>query len=226
MRDWQPMVFTSGVAFAEVPVGGDPRLVAGAVKPAPDSKNVDGLLNLTPASDYLRVVDDPAGNSAGLVDVRLPWSGYAALVGEDPRDPGRVALQEDLENSGALDMGANSQAFGTWRVVAGLPGGRTAMVGEHQADDRSRLYTVLLDAAGKVERVVPGPFVDRTAVLPVAVHLEGGLGWIVACRGATLSYQDGSGWHDTGRDAALLPESATDVRVVQPGGTAAVPLSR
>jgi hypothetical protein len=41
---------------------------------------------------------------------------------------------------------------------------------------------------------------------------------VVAAKGRTLAYRTGSGsWHDAGRDAAVLPIDATEVRV---GGTA------
>ncbi|MFC0004315.1 SigE family RNA polymerase sigma factor [Micromonospora siamensis] len=61
---------------------------------------------------------------------------------------------------------------------------------------------------------VYGDEVDRTAPLPVAVRLPVGRGWLVARKDAALSYLDHDGrWHAAGRNAALLPPTATRVRV-------------
>ncbi|MFC8618156.1 hypothetical protein ACFT9M_17305 [Micromonospora purpureochromogenes] len=46
-------------------------------------------------------------------------------------------------------------------------------------------------------------------------------GILVAAEGATFSYRVGTGkWRDAGRDAALLPADATEVRVTPANGNA------
>lgn len=59
-----------------------------------------------------------------------------------------------------------------------------------------------------------GPAVDPGAPLPVAVELPDQQGWLVARKDATLDYRIGDGdWQPAGREAALLPATATAVRV-------------
>ncbi|MEK8105276.1 hypothetical protein NKG94_08965 [Micromonospora sp. M12] len=57
--------------------------------------------------------------------------------------------------------------------------------------------------------------------LPVRLRLPDDQGFLVAAEGSALSYRVGDGqWQDAGRDAALLPATATDVQVTDADGTA------
>jgi hypothetical protein len=57
--------------------------------------------------------------------------------------------------------------------------------------------------------------VDHDAVLPIKYHIPGGGGWIVARKGRSLAYRTSptAQWQDAGKDAALLPDNAVEVRV-------------
>lgn len=58
-----------------------------------------------------------------------------------------------------------------------------------------------------------GDVINRNVPLPVRYRLPDGQGWLVAAYGKALSYRTDGDWHDVGRDAALLPDNATQVRV-------------
>ena len=61
---------------------------------------------------------------------------------------------------------------------------------------------------------------DWSAPLPVRLRLPDNQGVLVAAEGSALSYRVGDGqWQDAGRNAALLPATATDVRVTDANGT-------
>ncbi|WP_112668663.1 hypothetical protein [Micromonospora saelicesensis] len=61
---------------------------------------------------------------------------------------------------------------------------------------------------------------DWSAPLPVRLRLPDDQGVLVAAEGSALSYRVGDGqWQDAGRNAALLPAAATDVRVTDATGT-------
>ena len=107
-------------------------------------------------------------------------------------------------------------------VFARLDDGRTVALQETQNRTGMPELTVLvirppdntttMDNIGSVGSVGAA---DQGAVLPVRFRIPSGGGWIVADKGKQLSYRtapDGE-WQDAGRDAALLPDNATEVKV-------------
>jgi hypothetical protein len=57
--------------------------------------------------------------------------------------------------------------------------------------------------------------IDHDALLPIKYHIPYGDGWVVANKGKPLAYRttpDGQ-WTDAGKDAALLPDNAIQVKV-------------
>ena len=235
-RDWQQLTVTDGVAVTQVPEGAqaaDARVLVRAARPAPNDRNYNGFLPLEPASGYLL-----GGVSPTLDDNHLPWprlSGGATptpgtgddrviRVGANPTVPGDVinSLGGWLEERGFIDLGIWHSSPGLWSVAAGLPDGRTALVGEYQQEsDPSRLYAVLVDPAGQVQTVQYGGQLDPTAPLPVAIRIAGAQGWVVAAPGSHLRYRTASDgqWIDGGAEAALLPDDAVQVQVNPNNGT-------
>jgi hypothetical protein len=242
VRDWAQMSIVDGVAMTELPEGtapADARVLVRDRRPAPDDKSRDGLLYLEPASQYLDFADklrrgETFSLGSSLEERRLQWRQPEGpvLVGQSPQMPPgwSAAFNQALEEYGMLDLGVDAQAWGLWNVLAGLPDGRTAIVSElMQGQHPSRLYAVLLDRAGEVQAVQAGDVVDTKAVLPVAMRMPDGQGWVVAAYGSHLRYRTANGgqWVDGGDNAALLPDRAADVQVNRPGqGPAVVTLPR
>ena len=104
-----------------------------------------------------------------------------------------------------------------WTIAARLPDGRVVILKETQNDSaQPRLIAEIAANADTVNTVrVDGGTVDADAVLPVRFRIPDGGGWIVADKGKELSYRTapGAAWQKVGRDAALLPENATEVLV-------------
>ncbi|MBF9129582.1 hypothetical protein I0C86_11490 [Plantactinospora sp. S1510] len=236
-RDWQPMPVTDGVAVTQVPENtatSGVLVLARAVRPAPDETGREGLLQLDPASDYLA----GGGGLPTYDNHHLPWpivtggatptpgtgSDRVIRVGSNPTVPGDVinSLEGWLTERGFIDPGVRHSSPGLWAVAAGLPDGRTALVGEYQqGNDASRLYAVLVDRAGQVQDVRYGGQVNLGAPLPVAIRMPDAQGWVVAAYGSHLRYRSGPDgqWLDGGADAALLPDNAIQVQVTPSNGT-------
>jgi hypothetical protein len=180
----------------------------------------------------------PVGNRADTPDgPRLPWFGAKrdpdssifpvadAQAWPDARGDRRtqlyLALHRPVEAVPSDRWLAGSAGHDAWYAYGATPDGRR-LVGTDLAalGDPSRAYAVLLDGGGRAT-VVDGGTVDRVSAVPFRVRLPDGQGWLVAAKGSELSWRVGSGaWTSAGRDAALLPAPATEVRA----GAARVPL--
>jgi hypothetical protein len=213
-RTYTPLSKHDGIAWLALPPGVEPGLtVRIGLLPVKRFEDVRGILNAK------RGPDDSGGG-----DGRLKW-----LTGTPSRPlfhlggswaPNESALSGRLE--GALTARRSggdsfSSAFSLWYAYGNLADGRQLVVGEQQLEnDPSRLYAVI--GSGDHQVVVAPGEVDVHAVLPVAVHLPDGQGWVVAQNKAELSYRIGSGaWVPVGTNAALLPEGASAVLVALPG---------
>jgi hypothetical protein len=100
----------------------------------------------------------------------------------------------------------------SWYAAGTTADGSRLIAGERQLDaDPSRIYVVLHSPTGHVDAAARQP--DPVSEVPVTVPLPRGQGWLVAAKGARLSWRTGSGpWTDAGTDAALLPAEASEVR--------------
>lgn len=240
-RDWQPLEVKDGVAILQIPEGSDPkaaRVLARQSKPAPNDNSFEGSVELEPSAPYLdfvrtgklpmHVVMGPADDS------RLQWFDEAARImrtgrayEKAPEDLMQV-WDPALEKAGMLDPLSSSKGYGLWFVLAGLPDGRAAVLSELQEETQpSRIFTVLLKPDGSTDRAIAGAKVDRAAVLPVKVQMPDGQGWVVANYGATLRYRVGADgpWQDAGKNAALLPDNATQVEVTKGGAPQVITLT-
>ncbi|MGA8114743.1 MAG: hypothetical protein WCA46_13850 [Actinocatenispora sp.] len=216
-RVWHKVRFHDGAATLPVP-DGDTMLVAGTRHPKLGdivsgnplrSSNVpDRSLGWGPAPAPGGSPETPVAIPATPGASDLPWArhGGAAKV-----------LVGALKSSPYTDPLAYWPAFPSvtpWVVYGQTPAGQRFAVGEVQYDSEpSHIYALVGDTVRYVG------VSDRNATLPVRVRLSDG-SWVVAAKGRALAYRDRSGWHDAGRDAALLPKGATQVRV----GTVTMPL--
>ncbi|MFF0154065.1 hypothetical protein [Micromonospora sp. NPDC005203] len=106
-------------------------------------------------------------------------------------------------------------------VYGATPDGRRLLVETIQYDDDPSRVIALLAGRNLPFEAVASATVDWRAPLPVRLRLPDNQGAFVAAEGSALSYRVGDGqWQDAGRNAALLPASATDVRVTGADGTA------
>jgi hypothetical protein len=234
-RDWQPLPVTDGVAITRIPAdvsAGDARVVAGQTRPASDDRNPSGLVYLEAASvyaEYVRSGHSPTRQNRPTSLARLNWTnedarrmpagGPAFPIPDEPGEPMGHFLN-GIEQAGAAETGFYYRGIGPWTVIAGLPDGRTAIVAEYLDNDHpSRIYAVLLNRDGSTNDAVRGDEVNPADPLPVKLRLPDSQGWVVAAYGATLAYRLGSDqpWQPTGRNAALLPDAATQVQLN--GGT-------
>lgn len=149
----------------------------------------------------------------------LPWKQtweVGAPLGLSPAERDRLRGRDDNLLLGGPDY------VSAWVVFARLDDGRTVALQETQNRTGMPELTVLvirppdntttMDNIGSVGSVGAA---DQGAVLPVRFRIPSGGGWIVADKGKQLSYRtapDGD-WQDAGRDAALLPDNATEVKV-------------
>ncbi|MCP2166944.1 hypothetical protein LX83_003816 [Goodfellowiella coeruleoviolacea] len=237
-RSWQEVPRADGVGVVTLPEGTDPGDVRLVVRqpPRPTDREPDPqtFVGLYQASAEL----SPTSSAPSKPDHTLPWwetgvgvARVGATPGDEPDEQVSDVFDQALAEAAVTDPLARHSVT-RWNVLAGRAGGGTAIIGERQDGDRpSRLFTVLRDANGAVTQVLFSGEVDPTAPLPVHVRLPDGQGWVVAAYGSSLRYRTGPGeaWRtaDTGRDAGLLPDPATEVEVTPRGGApVVVPLPR
>jgi hypothetical protein len=222
-RTWEQLRFVDGVAVLQLPGGTSASEVRVQLRSAPpDGGAGTEVVPLLRATHYL---NSPSEEPPRSEESLLPWSSddaRAMPAGAERPVPADIMMEfhKALENAGVTDPLTNMQAMTTWHVLAGLPDGRTAIVGQRQEDERpSRLFAVLKAADGSVQAVLPGGDVDPKAALPVKIHMPDEQGWVVAAYGAALRYRTtpGGPWTDAGRNAALLPDAAIEVEVTRDG---------
>lgn len=228
IRTWQQAQPRDGAALVHVPEGNDPAatavyqgdnpprvmspdmVVIGQDDPLPSAP---GVTPRSTASDYLaNRLTDP--------DYRRPevkllkWGNSTWEFGNPPR-------MYDVERDSIWGLHLSAPDWSQqseWDVTAALPDGRLVILKETQAaDSDTPRLTVMVSSdynSTEVDMVDGGP-VDAESVLPVRFRIPDGGGWIVADKGKALSYRTSSGgeWQDAGRDAALLPDNATEVKV-------------
>jgi hypothetical protein len=214
-EDWQPVRFTDGVALhTNRPQRG--RWTVAVRQRAGAYLGIGNLTDpeeTTPERDWLgwrraAAADHPAaqpayfplGGSEGTAD--LPD------VAESRRTLAEVAPVDALEPQASPWLGTD------WIAVGRTPAGAEVVAGDLRIGTDPVRTLVRLHRPGAAPLVVVGPVVNPSTHLPVVVRLPDRQGWLVARPGVTLSWSDGRGdWQPAGRDAAVLPAGATQVRV-------------
>jgi hypothetical protein len=194
-RDYTPMQDAEGVGLAVVPASSAPSVSRLPFRDIYDLMRIHGS-----AQRQLSASD------------RMSWTGMTRLGGATAPAGSVVSVLWRL-----LAARRHGEAIevrgGSWSVAADV-GGHSIMVGEIGLDQEpTRIYAVVDE-----KTIIDSGFANEKATLPVRVPLPGGLGTIVARYGAALAYRTAGGpWVSAGQDAALVPPSATQVRVTVPG---------
>lgn len=158
-----------------------------------------------PGGGRHHVVAIPATPGAG----RLPWARHGGAANVFVRELTDSPFDDPLAYWPV-------RSVTPWVVYGQTPAGKRLVIGELQYNSEpSHIYALI----GHTMHYVGAS--DRSATLPVQVKLPDG-GWAIAAKGKALAYRDGDGWHDLGRDAALVPAGITQVRV----GTSPVTLNQ
>ncbi|HEX6356326.1 hypothetical protein [Actinophytocola sp.] len=165
---------------------------------------------MTFADEYLakRLTEHPTFRTS-----LLPWQ-EAWVIGQhrELQSP----ADRDLLRARGVPQFIGSNYVSVWAIFAGLDDGRTVVLEETQSPTGTpQLIAFLLTSDGVNLSSADGGPVDRNAVLPVKFRIPEGGGWIVAQQGQTLSYRTSPNgqWQDAGKDAALLPDNAVEVKV-------------
>ena len=215
---FEPLEFSDGIAVVERDPGVDTTSTWVARLPYRSSADVRGTQGIAfPAQEG---------------DRSLPWTaderGTVAIAGTLPPAPERV---EELRGTWRDVLQARttgprwSDGGGSWLAAGELPDGRALVVGHRMLGYTEPAHSYAVVVGGRGTTVVHGGVVDPAAALPIQVLLPDGLGRVVGSDGASLAHRTGSGnWVDAGEGMALVPASATEVRVTRAGGTAVVPL--
>ncbi|MGC4811126.1 hypothetical protein ACLQ29_11425 [Micromonospora sp. DT228] len=212
-RTFTPVAFQDGAAVLSVAPQRTKLTVALARTPVSRANAIhiyNTQLILTPDNQ-----DRPA---SPLFRHTLP--GTQQVWGGDPAAEQVSASAEAL--TGYLDPVGIHTHNGSPRlsVYGATPDGRRLLVETIQYDDDPTRAIALLAGKDLPFEAVASTTADWLAPLPVRLRLPDNQGIFVAAEGSALSYRVGDGqWQDAGRDAALLPAAATDVRVIGADGT-------
>ncbi|MEU9504789.1 hypothetical protein AB0D32_00715 [Micromonospora sp. NPDC048170] len=221
-RTFQRVTFRDGAAVLPVPAQRDRLTVALSETPV-SMKNV---IHITNATDILF----PEGkDSTPPRQLTYTLPGAERAWGADPAGQADKSVHETDALAGYVDAGGTHRAGDSplLTVYGATSDGRRLLLETIQYDDDPARVVALLARGDAPFQAAASGFVDWTAPLPVRLRLPDGQGVLVTAEGATLSYRVGAGrWHDAGRDAALLPAAATEVRLTAVDGTiATVPVS-
>ncbi|MEU4531962.1 hypothetical protein AB0F49_27385 [Micromonospora ureilytica] len=152
--------------------------------------------------------------------IRHTLPGAEQVWGMDPAAKEVIAPTEAL--AGYLDPAGAHTHDGSPRlwVYGATPDGGRLLVETVQYDDEPSRVIALIARKYLPFEAVASTTADWSAPLPVRLRLPDNQGVLVAAEGSALSYRVGEGqWQDVGRNAALLPATATDVRVTDANGT-------
>ncbi|WP_157563178.1 hypothetical protein [Micromonospora chokoriensis] len=212
-RTFEPVVFRDGAAVLSVPPQRTKLTVALSRTPVGRENviHIDGTSEIYFPGNK----DRPA---PPLIRRTLP--GAEQVWGIDPAakevNAPTEALAEYLDPAGAHTLNGSPLLW----VYGVTPDGRRLLVETVQYDDGPSRVIALLAGNNLPFEAVASTTADWTAPLPVRLRLPDDQGVVVAAEGSALSYRAGEGqWQDAGRDAALLPATATDVRVTDANGT-------
>ena len=214
-RSYLPVRFSSGgVAEYDLPAGTDRNLVY--VVPTSAGSLDDFAYSVANGAPPKRLVPNHL----------LPWTNSTG-------GPVVTGGSSGCRNAGSLEatvravVGANGIYSGSiWCIADTTHDGSQVQAEEWQLGAQpSRIY-VQLTRPGQQSQVIGGGIADSSKPLWVKVKLPQNEGWVVGRDKAALSYQDTAGhWHSATRSGAVLPPSATAVKVTVPGhASTTVPL--
>lgn len=213
-RTFEPVAFHDGAAVLSVPPQRTKLTVALSRTPVERQNmiHIDGTSQILFPGNK----DRPA---PPLIRHTLP--GAEQVWGMDPAakqvNAPTEALAEYIDPVGVHTLDGSPLLW----VYGATPDGRRLLVETIQYDDDPSRVVALLARPYLPFEAVASTTADWSAPLPVRLRLPGDQGILVAAEGSALSYRVGDGqWQDAGRDAALLPATATDVRVTDADGTA------
>jgi hypothetical protein len=215
--EWRRIQAHDGAALVSIPDHSGPgqalRLAYHGDHP-PDSVDINTKLiaRINPASSYLDFrLSDP--------NYRIPIPNFFRW-----KDKWTFGTPVSGLNTNRLVFTVDDRIHSQWQITIWLPG-RVLLLKETQIDQEKSQF----DSKGSVLTVGIGTIVsndldvtlvdiarvDHDAALPIKYHIPDGGGWVVARKGQSLSYRttpDGQ-WEDAGKDAALLPDNAVEVKV-------------
>ncbi|HEY2673193.1 MAG TPA: hypothetical protein VGJ07_22885 [Rugosimonospora sp.] len=224
--DWKPLHFTGGVAVVRVPARADQGAIAVAPQPYGQSQPL-WLVNTVDNAGTYQVMTTPTRDQ-NRPDGRLNWDAYS-LNGTALDMSKCQRLRPDTNTSTHVlftdPLGASQIGVGPFEACGTTPDGSGVTVGDAVLPgDPAFLWYALRSPAGAIRYGYLGPF-DASAPLPVKVALPDGQGYVLARKGAVLSYRINTGtWQGARQDAALVPARATAVQVTIGGSSTVVPL--
>ncbi|HVK22514.1 MAG TPA: hypothetical protein VM677_14240 [Actinokineospora sp.] len=204
------------------PTDGDPRLIQLPNGTDPRTVRVTDLKGLQAGTSWMVRPSSTYGEGADRQSKPIP-----SRTLDWPQQPLRVngAVGAELTEShdamvakGMADAQEMAQVTG-FQAIIDLPDGRSLVGFEYVPDfTGSRFYAAITDRSGKVESITYGGRLNKDTV-SAKVRLDEG--WLVAAYGATLRYRTAPNapWTAAGRDAALLPTTATQLEVTVDGQT-------
>ncbi|MEU8421132.1 hypothetical protein AB0C15_09690 [Micromonospora sp. NPDC048835] len=212
-RTFTPVAFRDGAAVLSVPPQRTKLTVALSRTPVgrENKMHIDGTSEIYFPGNK----DRPA---PPLIRRTLP--GTEQVWGIDPAakevSAPTEALAEYLDPVGAHTHDGSPRLW----VYGATPDGRRLLVETVQYDDDPTHVVALLARKYLPFEAVASTTVNWSAPLPVRLRLPDDQGVLVAAEGSALSFRVGDGqWQDAGRNAALLPATATEVRVTAADGT-------
>ncbi|MEU6206518.1 hypothetical protein ABZ814_23385 [Micromonospora musae] len=208
-RTFQPVVFRDGAAVLQVP----PQRAKVTVALARTPVSMVNQVHITNVTDILFPNGEDSPPQPTLSHT-LP--GADAVWGN--KDVPEVPALDAYYDAGGVHT---HDGFPLLYIKGATPDGRRLLLQTIQYDDDPARVIVLLARDDGPFTVAASGFADRKVPLPVRLRLPDEQGVLVAAEGAALDYRIGTGkWHDAGRDAALLPADATEVRVTPANGNA------
>ncbi|MFE9656982.1 hypothetical protein [Micromonospora sp. NPDC006431] len=212
-RSFQRVAFRDGAAVLAVPPQRTKITVALSKTPV-SRENVVHIINDGPI-----LFPDGKGRPRPL-QVRHTLPGAEKVWVGDPSakevSAPADALAEYIDSAGVHTSDGSPLLW----VYGATPDGRLLLVETIQYDDDPARVIALLAPKQLPFKAVASTFADWKSPLPVRLRLPDNQGILVAAEGSALSYRSGDGkWQDAGRNAALLPANATDVRVIDASGT-------
>ncbi|MEO3930858.1 hypothetical protein ABGB07_44500 [Micromonosporaceae bacterium B7E4] len=212
-RTFVPVRFRDGAAVLPVPP--QRTKITLALRPVGGGR----LVHLSNAWEILfpsgRNRPSPPLREHVLPGAESVWRDPPDMVRRYVHDPDTLADYHDPWGTHTPDGSPLLTVYGV------TPDGRLLLLQTVQYDDHPARVVALLGPAGSPLRPVASGIADWSAVLPVRVRLPDGQGTVVAAEGAAFGYRVTElGWRDAGRDAALLPTEAVELRVTPPSGPA------